>query len=177
MKPAAAWTALALLAVIVEGALAQLMPLRFLPDLSLLAVVAAALRLPAAPALLAAAVIGLGTDMLSGSLLGQHAFLRLLELVLTRGVAGQLDLRRPLPAATFSLALVGVDAVGLVALSRLFLGDFPVAWAELGGLATRALATAVFAPGVLGLAERVVEGLSESERRREMRLDTRRPVL
>jgi hypothetical protein len=147
------------------------------PDLSLLLTLAAALVLGAGPGLLVAAGVGLGADMVSGTLLGQLACLRLLELAVTRGIAGQLDLRRGLPLAVYAFALVWIDGLGQAGLSWLFLGAFPLQAGELVTLGVRAAVTAPFAPLVGSLVRRVCELLDESDARREMRLDPRRAML
>ena len=177
MRPALAWCGVGLLLIVLEGVLTHGLSARYVPDFSLLATIAAALAFPPGRGMILAVVFGLGTDMLSGSLLGQVALLRLLEFGLARSLAGQLDLRRGVPAAVFAATLVVIDSLGLVGLSRLFLGEFPVAWSELAGLAPRALLTGAFAPFVLRLALRLGDALSESDARREMRIETRRPVL
>ena len=177
MRPTLALLGLGLLAALVQGALAQLVPAVAVPDLSLLLTLAAALVLGSGGGLIVAAGVGLGTDMVSGTLLGQLACLRLLEVVLTRGIAGQLDLRRGVPLAVFAFAMVWIDGVGQAALSWIFLGEFPLQPGELLTLALRAAATAPFAPLVGAFVRRLCERLDESEARREMRFDTRRPVL
>jgi len=177
MKPTLALLALGLLAALVQGGCSHLVPAYAVPDLSLLLTLAAALVLGAGSGLFVAAGLGLGADMISGTLLGQLACLRLLELVVTRAIAGQLDLRRGLPLTVFAFALVWIDGLGQAGLSFLFLGEFPLQPGELLTLGIRAAVTAPFAPLVGGLARRVCERLDESEARREMRLDTRRAVL
>ena len=177
MRPALALLGLGLLAALCQGGFSHVLPAYLVPDLSLLLTLAAALVLGPGSGLIVAAGIGLGADMVSGTLLGQLACLRLLELVLTRGIAGQLDLRRGLPLAVFAFALVWIDGFGQAGVSSLFLGEFRLQPGELLTLGIRALVTAPFAPLVGGLARRVCEWLDESEARREMRLETRRAVL
>jgi rod shape-determining protein MreD len=177
MRATLALLALGWLAVLAQGGLAQLVPAAVVPDLSLLLTLAAALVIGPAQGLIVATGVGLGADMVSGTLLGQLACLRLLELVVTRAIAGQLDLRRGLPLAVFAFALVGIDGLGQAGLSRLFLGDFPFLPADLVTLAVRAAVTAPFAPMAHALVRRLSERLEEGDARREMRLDTRRPVL
>jgi len=177
MRPTLALLALGLLAALVQGAAANLLPARAVPDLSLLLTLSTALVLGTGSGLIVAAGVGLGADMVSETLLGQLACLRLLELVSTRAIAGQLDLRRGLPLAVFAFAMVWLDGFGQAGLTRLFLGEFPLQAGELLNLAVRAIVTAPFAPVVGGLVRRICERLDESEARREMRLDTRRPVL
>jgi len=48
---------------------------------------------------------------------------------------------------------------------------------ELLGLAGRALVSAPLAPAAAALSRRLRERLDDTEARRDMRLDTRRPVL
>jgi len=176
MRPTLALLVLGWLAALVQGGVSHLVPAYAVPDLSLLLTLAAALVLGTGSSLLVAAGVGLGADMVSGTLLGQLACLRLLELVFTRGIAGQLDLRRGLPLAIFAFALVGIDGLGQAGLSWLFLGAFPLRAGDLLTLGVRAALTAPFAPWVAALVRRVCEGLDDSDARREMRLDTRRAM-
>ena len=177
MRPTLALLALGWLSVLVQGGLSHLAPAYGVPDLSLLLTLAAALVLGPAPGLIVAAGVGLGADMVSGTLLGQLACLRLLGLAVTRGIAGQLDLRRGLPLAVYAFALVWIDGLGQAGLSWLFLGAFPLQAGELVTLGVRAAVTAPFAPLVGSLMRRVCELLDESDARREMRLDPRRAML
>jgi hypothetical protein len=177
MRQTLALLALGWLSVLVQGGLSHLLPAYAVPDFSLLLTLAAALVLGAASGLVVAAGVGLGADMVSGTLLGQLACLRLIELAVTRGIAGQLDLRRGLPLAVYAFALAWVDGLGQVGLSWLFLGAFPLQPGELVTLGIRAALTAPFAPLAGALVRRVCERLDESDARREMRLDTRRAML
>jgi hypothetical protein len=177
MKLALALLGLGWLAALVQGGLALLLPSWAVPDLSLLVTVAAASALEPGFGLVVAAGIGLGVDMISGPWLGQFAFLRLCELTLARLVAAQLDLRRGLPLTVFAFALVILDGLAQAGLGRLLLGSFPVEASQLGGLVARGLLTAPLAPLVVRSSRRLRERLDESEARRDMRLDTRRPVL
>ena len=177
MRLALALLGLGWLAALVQGGLAQLAPAWAIPDLSLLVTVAAASALEPGAGLVVAAGIGLGIDMISGSWLGQFAFLRLVELALARLVAAQLDLRRGVPLIVFAFALVGFDGLAQIGLGRLLLGSFPIEPVELLGLAGRALVTALLAPWAARFSRRLRERLDESEARRDMRLDTRRQVL
>ncbi|MAE96392.1 MAG: rod shape-determining protein MreD [Deltaproteobacteria bacterium] len=176
MRKAAAVLTIGLLALVVEGALAPWLPIRFVPDASLLATVAAALVLGPAEGLVAAAVFGFSADVLSGTLLGQQAMLRVLELSITRVFASQLDLGRGLPLTIFVAFLSVADGALLVMQSRFFL-DLSFHWAEASRLLVRALVTGVFATPASSLARAIADRLEESQARREMRLDTKRPAL
>ncbi len=167
---------LGLLALVVESALAAGMPVRFVPQASLLAAVAAGLVLRPGEALVVAAALGLGADALSGTLLGQQAMLRILEVVATRGIAAQLDLRHGFPLAIFVSVMSLVDAILLVLGSQFFLG-LSFHGAEVGGALVRAAVTGICAPFVGSLAQGLVDRLDESQARREMRLETGRSGL
>lgn len=177
MRPALALLGLGWLAVVVQGGLALLLPGWTVPDLALLVTLSAAFALEPGFGLLVAAGTGLGVDMTSSPPLGQLAFLRIFELAIARLVAGQLDLRRGLPLIVFAFALVVFDGLAQIALGRFLLGSFPVQPVELLALLGRAFVSAPLAPVVATLCRRVRERLDESEARRDMRLDTRRPVL
>ena len=177
MRGALAWSAIGLLGVAGQAMLVAGFGSGWVPDLSLLAVIAAALVLGPSEGLIVACVLGFGADMVSGSPLGQHAFVRVIELTVVRGFAGQLDLRRVVPQAVLGFAVSLLDSALLAGVSFLFVPTFAVAWSELGGLVARAAVTGLAAPAVGSLARTVIEWLSETEGRREMRLETRRPVL
>jgi hypothetical protein len=177
MRPALALLLLGWLGALVQGGLAHLLPAWAVPDLSLLVTIAAAAALEPGWGMIVAAGIGLGMDMVSGPLLGQFAFLRLMEFATARLVAGQLDLRRGLPLTVFAFALVGLDGLAQIGLGRALLGFFPLQPVELLGLVGRGLVTAPLAPSAAALSRRLRESLDETEARRDMRLDTRRPVL
>jgi cell shape-determining protein MreD len=178
VRPALVLGALGLAALVLQGALAALVPPALIPNLGLLLAVAAAVAAPPLPALLFAAALGYGADLLSGSLLGEQALLWLLAFATTRFVSGQFHLERGFPLAGFCLALGALEPLGLAALSRLFAGTSPFGWESLPTLALRALFTAALAPYVQGLVAGSLELLQEGDaRRREVRFDTRRPVL
>jgi rod shape-determining protein MreD len=166
-----------LAAVVLQGGLAAMVPVQWVPDLGLVAVIAAALVLGPAEGLLVAALVGFACDALSGALLGQHACLRLLELLLVRVLAQKLDLRGPLTLAVGALALALLDALGMALLTRLFLGDLALPAGQAARVLLRAAVTALAAPFGVGAVRGLVERLDVSEARREMRLDTRRPAL
>jgi rod shape-determining protein MreD len=161
-----------------ESALLAHLPTALVPALSLLCAIAAALLLGPLTGMLVSAVLGFGADMLSGALLGQHAFLRLVEFALVRSAVDQFDLVRPFPFALLALAVALVDAAGSAALIEFFLGSFAADPRALGAILLRAVVTAITAPLALALARRVVAwGGGEGDVRREMRLETKRPVL
>lgn len=177
MREALTLFAAGLLALVLESALLTQLPAALVPSLALLMPIAAALLLPPTAGLLVAVALGFGADMFSAALLGMHAFVRLGEFALVRLLAGQLDLARPLPFASFALGLALFDGAATAAVLRFFLGSFAPTGEELATTLLRALVTAAVAPLVLVAARAAAAWGSLDEARREMRLDTKRPVL
>ena len=175
MRRALALVALGLLAVFVQGALATHLRPPWSPDLGLLVVVAFGLHWRGfAGGLCASAALGYVSDVLSGSLFGQHALLRLLAFAGARLASRQLNLRGPLPLAIFAAALTAVYALALLALTSFFTGAAD--WG-LGGVVDtlrHALINALGAPVVAAAVERVATWTGEDEAaRRPLRLEPR----
>lgn len=176
MRPALAVALLGLLAVALQGALADLLPRSLVPELGLLATLAAALLLGPASGMLVAFAVGLAADTLSGALLGQNALLHLVAFAVTGAVGKSLDLGRLLPLVVFAWALVAGHVLASLGISWLFLGPLPVLWQDVSTLAPRVLVSGGLAPFTTGLARRLLRRLDERADRRAMRLDTRRPA-
>lgn len=178
MRAALVVLGLALAGLVLQSAAATELPAHAVPDLGLLVTVAGALVLPPVPGLLVAAAAGWGADVLSGSLLGQHALLRLFEFAVVRSLGGQLDLLRAGPFVALALGVTLFDAVGMAGLSRLFLGGAPPLPRALAPLAAQTVANAVLAApvmtGVRFVAERTLA--SRAGGGRPVRLETRRPA-
>ena len=170
---------LGVLGLIVQTALLNLLPGRWVPDFGLLIPVVAILALPPVEGLLLAAALGLSAGMFSNALLGQYALIRIVEFVVARILNAQLDLKRALPLAVFVFAITIFDASGVIGITWLFFGVFPIPLGETCNLLVRAGVNAVVAPMLVvplrGLVERFTE--RDARRSREVRLDTKRPVL
>lgn len=170
---------LGILGLIVQSALLNLFPARWVPDLGLLIPVVAILALPPTEGLLLAATLGLSAGMFSNALLGQYALIRIAEFVVIRLLNAQLDLRRALPLAVFSFAITLFDTAGVIGLTRLFFGESIFPLSEIGNLLVRAAVNAALAPllsrPLYGIAERFTD--RDARRGRDVRLDTKRPVL
>ena len=83
MKATLAVLLLGFAALVVQGALARTIPPPWCPDLALLVVIGVGLRWPGFLAgLLIAVPLGYAMDLLSGSLMGQHAFMRLVTYMI-----------------------------------------------------------------------------------------------
>jgi rod shape-determining protein MreD len=173
----AALTALAVTTLVLQGAAAALMPPWLVPDLGLLLVVALAVAAGPGEGLLVAAGVGFGTDLLGGAPLGHHALLRLLVFGLARLLAAPFHLRAAMLSALV-LGLCLLDALGTVALTRFFAGVAMLGPDQAPEVALRALLGAVLAPAVRSAVQASLAGLTaEDQRRRDVRLDTRRPLL
>lgn len=179
MKSMLVILALGVLGLIVESALLNLFPARFVPDFGLLIPVVAILALPPVEGLLLAAALGLSAGMFSNALLGQHALIRIVEFVVVRVVNAQLDLKRALPLTVFAFAITIFDAAGILGITRFFFGESPLPLGETGDLLIRAGVNGVVAPMLAGPLRRIVERFAERDARRsrDVRLDTRRPML
>jgi hypothetical protein len=171
--------ALGLLGLIVQSALLNLLPARWVPDLGLLIPVVAILALPPVEGLLLAAALGLGAGMFSNALLGQYALIRMVEFVVIRVLNAQLDLKQPLPLAVFAFAITIFDAAGVIGITWLFFGVSPVPLGETGNLLVRAGVNGAVAPLLIAPLRGIVERFTERDARRsrDVRLDTKRPVL
>ncbi len=171
--------ALGVLGLIVESALLNLLPARLVPDLGLLIPVVGILALPPVEGLLLAAALGLSAGMFSNALLGQHALIRIVEFVVIRVLNAQLDLKRALPLAVFAFAITIFDAAGLLGITRFFFAESSLPLRETGDLLIRAGVNGAVAPLLAGPLRRIVERFAERDARRsrEVRLDTRRPML
>jgi cell shape-determining protein MreD len=176
VKQAAILFAAGVVALIVQSALAVALPYPFCPDLGLLVVIAIGLfwePLPSGFAL--AAGLGYVTDVLSGSLLGQHALLRLLSFAAARLGGRQLNLRGALPLAVFAAGLSVVYAVALQGVPAFFSGSATEVAAQIGRTGIHALANAIAAPLVALAIEWLFIWSGEDEAaRRGLRFDAGR---
>ena len=175
MKQPLALLALGLLLLMVQGAVGLVVPVRFLPDLGLVLVVAIALSLrsPVVGVTLAA-LLGFATDVFSSSLLGQHALVRMALYGIARFGAVHLNLRGPLPQAVVIGGLCFAQALGIAALSSFFAAGSVSAVVTLRALLPQALVTGVLGPllaaGVAALAARLAD---DESGQRPVRLEPR----
>ncbi len=177
MRRALALAGLGLAALILQSVATAVLPARFVPDLALLLAIAAAVSATPIEGMLLATGVGYGADLLSGALLGQQALLRLAAFGVTRVVSGQFHLKG-LPLAICVASVTLADAAGTAGIGWLFAGDPWLGLHDPLALATRAVVNALAAPFAVGLLDTVLELLTEREtRRRDVRLETRRPVL
>ena len=164
MKRAMALYGVGVLALVLEGAVATIVPPPFCPDFSLLVVIAIALHWQrAASGLLLAFVLGYAADLISGSLLGQHALLRLFVFVGVRITSRRLNFRGGLPLAAFAGAVILIYGVVLLAVTGFFAGPAELHWSWLVDQLVHALMGALFAPMTLACVTWVSTWLDEDE--------------
>jgi rod shape-determining protein MreD len=170
------WLTLVLLgglALFAQGVAASWVPARYLPDLGLLLVVAAAIGLRSPTAgLLFAALLGYAMDCLSGSLLGQHMLLSVAAYGAARVAATRLNLRGPLPQAVFVSFLAAAHAAALGVLVA-FVSPLVAARIGVADALVHALCTGVAAPFVSEAVVRLLGRLGEDEGQRPLRLAPR----
>jgi rod shape-determining protein MreD len=165
---------LGIVALMFQGAVASVVPARFVPDVGLLLVfgVALAVRNPVAGVGLAAG-IGYATDLLSGGLLGQHVLLRMAAYGAARVGGARLNLRGALPRAVFVFFLTLGQALCLWLLVAFFVPDASGGLVGPSAVLSQALINAVLAPFTTELVSLLSGWLSEDETGRPMRLEPR----
>ncbi|MEZ4215970.1 MAG: rod shape-determining protein MreD [Myxococcota bacterium] len=174
MRRVAVLLAAGLLALIVQSAAVLVVPYPFCPDLGLLVVVALGLHWAPLPSGFAmAAALGYATDVLSSSLLGQHALLRLLTFAAARVTGRQIHLRGALPLAVFAAGLTVAYAAALQAVLAFFTSSSPEVGA-VGRTLVHAVVNALFAPPVAALVEWLAAWSGDDDpSRRTVRLEAR----
>jgi rod shape-determining protein MreD len=162
-------------APVLQGALNTFVPARFAPDLGLLVVIALGLHWRStAGGLALAATLGFAADLLSGSLLGQQALLRLLAFGAARFASGHLNLRGAVPQSLFVLGLTAMNAHGIATQNVFFTAGGGFDLVMLRDLLSHALVNALFASPVSRLVETVANSFGDDEgSRRGLRLTTR----
>ena len=175
MKQAIALLACGIAALVLQGAAATVVPPPWCPDLALLVVIAVGVcREGLATGSLIAVSIGYASDVVSGSLLGQHAFLRLLVFAGARLGSRQLNLRGAIPLAVFAASSTLVYGLVLAALTAFIADGSLGSWAGIGDFALHAIVNGLAAPIVVGLVMRVAAWTAgDDAARRALRLDAR----
>ncbi len=178
MKRASALLGLGVAALVVQGVLATLVSPPWCPNLALLVLIGIGLRWDGiAAGLLLAAILGYATDLLSGSLLGQHALLGLFAFTGTGIAARQLNLRGSWPLAFFAVAVTFLYGLVMLAITGFFVGGAELRLGWLGSQMAHALVTGACAPSVSALVGRVSGWADDDPGHRSLGLDAvRRPA-
>ncbi|MEE2677237.1 MAG: hypothetical protein VX546_01540 [Myxococcota bacterium] len=163
-----------LLGLMANSVAALVVPARFLPDAGMLLVVAVALsvRSPVVGVLFSV-LLGYTTDLLSGTLLGEHVLLRLGAYGLARVLSVRLNLHGALPLALFVLVLSVLHAGALWVLATFFLPGAGLAPDVLRDLAPHALSNALLAPAVTAVVAAVARRLESDDAGPPLRLEPR----
>ena len=175
MKRALVLAGLAFVALVVQAVAARVVPAQWCPDLGLLIVVGLglALRSPATGVVLSA-VVGYLSDLLSGSLLGQHMLLRMCAFGAARVGSRRLNLRGPVPLAIFTAALSAGHGLALWALVAFFASGTAPSPPPVVDFAAQALVNGLLAPLVAACVARLCQALGDEEGARLMRLEPRK---
>ena len=155
---------LGLAALIVQGALARTIPPPWCPDLAWLVVVGIGLRWPGFLAGLVLVVpLGYAMDLLSGSLMGQHAFMRLVTYLVAAVASRQLDLSGGLPVAILVFGMTILYGLGIALSLSLFSGESVLGIETLSSALGHGVANVIAAGPMIALVERVIVRFSDEE--------------
>lgn len=155
---------LGFLALIFQGAIARTLPPPWCPDLGWLVIVALGLRWPRLlPGAFAAVLLGYAMDLVSGSLMGQHAFLRLLTYLAAALCARQLDLSGGIPVSIFVFVGTVIYGVAVVSMLSFFVGASGVDILVIADSLGHGVANVLAAGPVVSLVERILVRLSDEE--------------
>ena len=176
MKPALALLALGLMTLIAQGAITLLISPPYCPDFALLFVIAVGLRWEGlGGGLCIAAFLGYAADLLSGSLFGQHALLRIFTFIAARVSSRQLNLRGSFPLAVFTAGASLAYSLATLVLGSFFAESVGLSWGWLADSLRHAPINALFAPPVALAVEKSLAWFGEDDAfRRPLRLEARR---
>jgi rod shape-determining protein MreD len=175
MKRELVLAGLSLLVLIVQASAGRVLAPQWCPDLGLLLVIGFGLSLRSATSGIAlAALVGYLSDLLSGSLLGQHMLLRMAAFAAARVGSRRLNLRGPLPLAIFAAALSAAHGLALWALVTFFASGAAPLWPPVGDFLAQALVNGLLAPLVAAGVARACQALGDEEGARLMRLEPRK---
>jgi cell shape-determining protein MreD len=164
VKSILAILALGLSALIVQGALARMIAPPWCPDLGWLVVIGIGLRWPGfLSGVLMAVPLGYAMDLLSGSLMGQHALMRLSSYLVAAAASRQLDLSGGLPVAIFVFGMTVLYGLGIVATLSFFTGSRGLGLDVLTSALIHAFVNVIAAGPMISLVERVVIRFSDED--------------
>jgi len=135
------------LVLMLEGALATILPPPWCPDLRLLAVICIGLRWQGlAPGLALAYILGSSADVLSGSLMGLHALLSMLAFLSAVFAGRQLNLKGLFPLMAFAASVSLFYGLALYAVSIFFVSGIQFVPQWLWENLLHSLVNGLFAP-------------------------------
>lgn len=164
MKAIPALLGVGLLALILQGALARIITPPWCPDLALLVVIALGLRWRRfMSGVFLAMILGYSMDLVSGSLMGQHALLRLMTYLAAALASRQLDLTGGLPVSILVFGTTFVYGITIVSLLSFFVGSDGLRFSVFVDAICHALANVVAIGPVLSVVEKIQARFSEDE--------------
>jgi rod shape-determining protein MreD len=164
MKPIVTLLLVGALAPMLQGVIGTFIPLQYCPDFGLLLVAGLGLCWRSSHGGVAlAAAIGFITDLLSGSLLGQHTLLRLFAFGVARASSQQFNLRGVMSQVVLLIVLTVLNALGTAALTAFFVAGHGWDAVILVKLTPHALINGFFAPFAVALVARIAAGLGDNE--------------
>jgi rod shape-determining protein MreD len=153
-----------LLALILQGAIARAISPPWCPDLAWLVVVAVGLRWPnVLSGICLAVILGYSMDLVSGSLMGQHALMRLLTFLAAALAARQLDLSGFVAVLILVFGMTLFYGVAMVGVLTFFVDAEGIGLPVLADAFCHGLANVVAMGPVLSLVERLLMRLSDEE--------------
>ncbi len=163
------------LAVVVQGALAAVVPPPWCPDVALLVVLAIGLRWEGlASGLFLVFALGYAADIVSGGLRGGHALLRMFVFVGARLASRQLNLAGALPLAVSAAVLSVAYGLAVVVLAHFFTAAGLPSWGWFD-LLPHAIVNALAAPFVSAGVGRLLAWLGgDDDARQLLRFDSGR---
>ena len=164
MKAVLALGLLGLGALIVQSALARTLTPPWCPDLAWLVVVGIGLRWPNfLSGVVLAVTLGYSMDLVSGSLMGQHALLRLVTYLAAALAARQLDLSGGLPVAIFVASMTVFYGLATVTMLSFFVGAPWLGFDVLGAALVHAFVNVLAVGPMLSLVEWVLARFSDED--------------
>jgi cell shape-determining protein MreD len=175
MRVAIALLSLGLVATVAQGGIATFLPPPYCPDFAFLVALAVGLLWePLVGGMIVVAILGYGADLLSGSLFGQHALLRLLTFLVARAASRRVNIRGALPIAIFGFVATLVYGLALLLVTSFYSGAASMTWSWVSDLLRHAAVNGLLAPSILALTRGVIGLLDESDSsRRSLRLEPR----
>lgn len=164
MKSFSAVLLLGFAALIVQGALARTISPPWCPDLAWLVVIGVGLRWPGfVSGLMVSLPLGYAMDLLSGSLMGQHALMRLISYLTAAVASRQLDMSGKVPVASFVFAMTMIYGLGIAALSSFFTDSSGIGWDALSSTFAHAMANLVAAAPMIGCVDWIIAHWTDEE--------------
>jgi rod shape-determining protein MreD len=125
--------------------------------------------------LFVASALGFTADILSSSIFGAHALLRVLAYAATALTRSKMNLRSGAALALFAGSMTILYALGLVSLTRFFgAAGEGLQWSGIGALFPHVVVNAAVAPFVSGILVRVCEWAEGEASRPGLEIEAKR---